>query len=84
MDNPKEPPPAEARRTLKLKAPANKAKVAPPRTQGPITPPPRPAAGSQQGRDSGTWADVYKKKMQADMDALGFGEDLDPRNSTRR
>jgi hypothetical protein len=84
MDNPKEPPGPEVRRTLKLKSPSNKAKLTAPRARPAVAPAPRPASNSPQSRESGTWADVYKKKMQEDMDALGFGEDLSTRVPPRR
>lgn len=84
MDDPKEPPGTEVRRTLKLKVPSVKPKLAAPRIPAAVAPAPRPAPSSAPSRDSGTWADVYKKKMQADMDALGFGEDLNTRGSPRR
>ncbi len=86
MDNPNDPPEPKARRTLKLKAPSAKAKLTASRAPAPapIVPAPRPASNPLQSRESGTWADVYKKKMQADMDALGFGEDLSTRGSPRR
>jgi hypothetical protein len=84
MDNPKEPPGTEVRRTLKLKAPSGKTKLTAPRAPAPAVPVARPASAAPPSREPGTWADVYKKKMQADMDALGFGEDLSARGSPRR
>ena len=48
---------AAGRRVLKLKSPSNRS----PATKKAATP----------LRDAATWADEYKRKMQADMDALG-------------
>jgi hypothetical protein len=56
--------PASARSTLKLKVAR---KVSPPPAKAPPLPqPPRQAAQ----KFGATWADEYKARMQADMDAL--------------
>lgn len=51
---------AAGRSVLKLKAPSNRSQAA----KKAVTP----------FRDAASWADEYKRKMQADMDALGFSE----------
>ncbi len=79
MDNPKEAP---TRRTLKLKVPCDKTRLATPRTSAPILP--RAAPAVAHSRDPTAWADAHKKKMQAEMDALGFADDQSPREPPRR
>ena len=68
MDKVKDGDDSAPRRVLKLKAPLTRARTAEP---APASAVPRPTL--PQPRDAGSWADVYKRKMQADMDALGFG-----------
>ena len=51
---------AAGRRVLKLKSPSNRSQT----TKKAVTP----------LREAASWADEYKRKMQADMDALGFSQ----------
>ena len=57
------------RKTLKLKSPAARP-PAPAKTMAGTGLPPRPAPRSQEPV---SWADEHKRRMQADMDALGSG-----------
>jgi hypothetical protein len=57
------------RKTLKLKSPAARP-PAPPKTVAGTGLPPKAAPRSQEPV---SWADEHKRRMQADMDALGAG-----------
>lgn len=66
--------PTGSRTTLKLKTPgrtSQKAPETPLKTRAPVkTTGPVKAAAPAKSTD---WADEHKQRMQADMDALGFG-----------
>jgi hypothetical protein len=60
---------AAGRRVLKLKAPSNRNQA----SNRPVTPVRDQASKKAVTpvRDAASWSDEYKRKMQADMDALG-------------
>ena len=84
MDNPEEPPGIPVRRTLKLKVPSSKTKTLAPRAAASVAATSRPMPARQQPRDPNSWSDVYKKKMQADMDALALAADASTRDAQKR
>jgi hypothetical protein len=57
------------RRTLKLKSPATRTIVAPAKTSV------APAKVAPRKPEAASWSDEHKRRMQADMDALGFVKD---------
>jgi lysyl-tRNA synthetase class I len=70
MDKLKDRDGSAPRSVLKLKTPSTRLR------------PPEPSV--PQPRDAGSWSDVYKRKMQADMDALGFGVEPTAQKGPRR
>jgi hypothetical protein len=76
--------PTGSRTTLKLKTPgrtSQKAPETPLKTRAPVkTTGPVKAAAPAKSTD---WADEHKQRMQADMDALGFGTAPNERGQRR-
>jgi hypothetical protein len=66
-----------SRSTLKLKSPAVRTSVAPAKTLV------APAKTVTRKPDAASWSDEHKRRMQADMDALGFVKD-EPDSRERR